>query len=554
MGNQVPSVRVRCECGEVFDVRGLQTQAQIPCPGCNRFHTVLPASSDEASCPPSGYTFGSRRQGKQLIWVPIASAAGIILLVLGVLIWALVYLGGAGGRGGHGGEDGDGVGKGGFGDRSGRGAGYGNGSSDVGGGDGSSDTGAGGGAPEEQPSDKVAGDVAEEKKTDANASMPGIEKKAGQETGKQIEERQEAPLLGIVQVPTETATPRLLEKGDFGGQPAKGLSGHAGAYGGRGEGGRNAGKAYGATKETEAAVELGLAWLAKVQASDGHWEIDSRGIGQHQVGCTSLAVLCFMGAGYTHQSKKYSETVKNGLAWLTGTQDAEGRFRITTFYEQGLATTALCEAYGMTKDRQFSKKAQMAVDFVISQMGKDGGYGYGGPGDDVHVTSFQVMAIKSAILAGLDVTPKEEILRKLREYYERALGPDGTTGYTSRAGGGSPQTTRTAVGLFSRLFLECSPKNQDVIKIAEVLHKAGPNVNDMFYNYNATYGMFQMQGKYWTDWNGKFRDKVVAMQIKNGSNEGSWNVPGHMAQGDVLATTMYLMSLEVYYRFLPVNK
>ena len=59
--------------------------------------------------------------------------------------------------------------------------------------------------------------------------------------------------------------------------------------------------------------------------------------------------------------------------------------------------------------------------------------------------------------------------------------------------------------------------------------------------------MFQMQGGYWERWNKRFRDAVVAMQIKDGNDAGSWN-------HSVLQTSMYLMSLEVYYRFLPVNK
>ena len=266
---------------------------------------------------------------------------------------------------------------------------------------------------------------------------------------------------------------------------------------------------------------------------------------EHDTGATGLALLAFMGAGHTHKNIKsrYRTNVEKGILWLLSRENNNGKFSMTTFYEQGIATMALCEAYGMTKDPRLKRPAQQAASFVASQIGKEGGYGYDGPGDDVHVTSFQVMALKSAILAGLNVS--KNAISRLLEYYQRALNEDGTTGY-SCGDPGEKKSARTAVGLFVRMFIKVRRTDPGVLKIANILDQVGPQIDDLYQVYDGTYAMFQMGGGLWKKWNERFRDPVIKKQNKN----GSWNGRG----GRVVATSFYIMSLEVYYRYLPVNR
>ena len=199
----------------------------------------------------------------------------------------------------------------------------------------------------------------------------------------------------------------------------------------------------------------------------------------------------------------------------------------------------------MTHDARLRGPSQRASSFIVSQMGPNGGYGYRGPGDDTHVTSFQIMALKSSMLAEFHVPPTA--VAKLKAYLDRSIGVDGTTGYTSAHRGGKVTGARTSAGLLCRLFLGYGRDHADVLKTSELIHRAGPHVGDVFYTYNATYCMFHMGGVYWDMWNPPFRDGVVAMQIKDGAQSGSW-------QGDILLTALYVMSLEVYYRYLPVYR
>ncbi|MHC4914591.1 MAG: hypothetical protein ACYTGB_03785, partial [Planctomycetota bacterium] len=81
-----------------------------------------------------------------------------------------------------------------------------------------------------------------------------------------------------------------------------GGGGMAGCFGYRDGGGRKrAVKRFGGSKATESAVEAALAWLARHQEPAGNW--DSKKYGskwRYDVGMTGLAMLAFLGAGYTH--------------------------------------------------------------------------------------------------------------------------------------------------------------------------------------------------------------------------------------------------------------
>lgn len=208
----------------------------------------------------------------------------------------------------------------------------------------------------------------------------------------------------------------------------------------------------------------------------------------------------------------------------------------------------------MTQDERLLAPAGDAIECVVRNMGPNGGYGYGGPGDDVHVTCFQVMALKSGKLAKFDIP--DELFEKLRNYYDNALNDDGTTGYSLTRRSGTPTSMHTSVGLFCRIFLGEDIKGDVVKKIADVVSKAGPQLeHNVFQTYYGTYSMYQMGGDYWKEWNRQYLDRVISLQIKDGEEEGSWPATeGWTTGGTVCTTAIYIMSLEVFYRYLPVNK
>ena len=92
-----------------------------------------------------------------------------------------------------------------------------------------------------------------------------------------------------------------------------------------------------------------------------------------------------------------------------------------------------------------------------------------------------------------------------------------------------------------------------------MLSQQGPSPTDCYYNYYAAQVLFQHtggKGPVWTKWNEKLRDQLIKTQSKKDHEKGSWYVRGgHSGGGGRLyVTAMSTMTLEVYYRHMPIYK
>ena len=77
---------------------------------------------------------------------------------------------------------------------------------------------------------------------------------------------------------------------------------------------------------------------------------------------------------------------------------------------------------------------------------------------------------------------------------------------------------------------------------------------DLYYVYYATLALYQHQGPIWADWNERLKETLPAIQVTQGEHAGSWNPQGgHTgAGGRVVSTALSTLTLEVYYRLLPM--
>jgi hypothetical protein len=346
--------------------------------------------------------------------------------------------------------------------------------------------------------------------------------------------------------------------------------------------------------KTEEAIELGLVYLVKSQASDGSWSLRTRPDWMPEdelaaeidsdVAATGLSLLAFLGAGYHHKEDLYQETVREGLDFLLGNQNEKGDLyvdldpnstRSAWMYSHAIATLALCEAYGMTQDPQLRRPAQQALDFIVaSQHPQRGGWRYApGYGTDTSVTGWMMMTLKSGQLAGLTVDERAfqmidawlDIARGSAEkpylFRYNPFAPD----TEEQRHGWRPTRTMSAVGLLMRLYGGWSRNDPQVRQGAEVLLQYKPEMGsstrprrDTYYWYYATQVMFHMGGRYWEEWNKKLHPLLVETQVQQGPLAGSWHptspVPDRWANfgGRLYVTTMNLLSLEVYYRHLPL--
>jgi hypothetical protein len=335
----------------------------------------------------------------------------------------------------------------------------------------------------------------------------------------------------------------------------------------------------GGTKESEKAVERGIDWIARHQRPDGGWSLDTRGQCQApgcpdsdtmvtDSGATGLALLPMLGAGLTHtEPSRHQDTIKRGLSWLLRNQSSSGEIftggsNLTRMYSHAIATMALCEAYGLSRDKRLRDPAQKAINFIVnSQNLFDGGWRYEpGAAGDTSVFGWQIFALRSARLAGLTVSAGT--LRRCRAYLDAAASDDmkSTYGYMP----GRPATpVMTAEALLGRQILgwqrDFPPMLQGAAIISTQLQVE--NERNIYYWYYATQLLHNLQGKDWERWNVKVRDALVAMQVSGvGCDRGSWDPlnpePDHWGKqaGRLFETSLSLLTLEVYYRYLPLYR
>lgn len=363
-------------------------------------------------------------------------------------------------------------------------------------------------------------------------------------------------------------------------QPGLGsLFGDQGGYlGGRLIPGQIFGGRSGATREkmaaegggnaaSEAAVSKGLAWLKRQQKPDGRWTM-VEGFVQDEFGATGLALLPFLAAGITHRadpkdpsSAEYSRTVDLGLRYLINKQQGNGLMGTQSkHYSHAICTIALCEAYGMTNDQALRRPAQRGLDYLVKAQHSAGGFRYevNEPGD-TSMTGWCLQAMQSGKLAGLSVPP--ESFYKVGNFLDTMQTQKGAAyGYVSP--GSSP--SMTSVGLLCRAYLGWGPKNPAMINGVENLKKNLPRreggENRIYYYYYATQVMHfcASQDDWLKLWNPRMRDLLIDTQDNStGPNRGSW--PGDRsftgtAGGRLCATSLSLLTLEVYYRHLPLYK
>ncbi|MFP6667878.1 MAG: prenyltransferase/squalene oxidase repeat-containing protein [Pirellulales bacterium] len=328
-------------------------------------------------------------------------------------------------------------------------------------------------------------------------------------------------------------------------------------------------EALGGSGATERAIGLALNWFSNNQEPDGHWEMSKHGSNsQYNTAGAGTALLCYYGWGIKHgtygQNSKYPQHVKavdKAIDWLMKQQKEDGDLRGSTggnhgMYAHGIASIAICEAYGLTKDSKLKESAAKAVDFILKAQHEQGGWRYQPrtPGD-LSVVGWQYMALHSARMAGLEI-PDEPFTRAGRFIDSVSGGKQGGLyGYTN-PGPGPP--AMTATGMFMRqldLARPTEPRMQESAAFIKArMLKAG--TRDLYYEYYATLAMYQHQGPIWRQWNDNLKEVYIALQETTGANIGSWD-PKHdgkhaKAGGRVLTTGLAVLSLEVYYRLLPL--
>ena len=333
---------------------------------------------------------------------------------------------------------------------------------------------------------------------------------------------------------------------------------------------------HGATKESEEAVDLALTWIANHQDSTGSWNFNlpchacngrcgDDGRGHMAVNAaTALGILPLLGAGHTHEQGIYRTNVKRGLRFLLKNQGDDGSFfeEQGTMYSHGLATLALCEALAMARvwsstadgrfNKQLRKATQKAIDYTVQTQHRRGGWRYRPKSrGDTSVVGWQAMALQSAKMSSLKVD--EKAMKGVSRFLDSVQGDQygASYGYMYKR----DRESTTPIGLLCRMYLGWDRTHPGISNGVRDLAEIGPSGNNMYYSYYATQVMHHHGGPKWDEWNVLLRDHLVDTQDTRGSEAGSWYFDGDFGSGlggRLYITSLACMTLEVYYRHMPI--
>ena len=322
-------------------------------------------------------------------------------------------------------------------------------------------------------------------------------------------------------------------------------------------------KDMGGTKASEAAVARALLYLSRTQEKDGAWGTITGNFRKHKhkrqdtdVALTGLSALCFLAGDHTpSKDGPYRDTVTKAVDFLIEQQRKDGSMwtRGGRMYGHAIATLALSEAAIMTNDPKYRNAAIKGARFIIkAQTRSHGGWRYEPRKDgDTSVVGWCVMALYSVKQMGMEIPP--ETFKGAIRWLDRVSC--GRTkilcGYT----GPSPKPAMSAEGAFSRILLGQKLSDAQQKELAAYLDANKKATAGNFYlAYYASLAMMQIGGEAWQRWNPQMRERLVALQTRGGSNDGAWTTQTTYRRnaGIVYTTTMATLTLEVYYRYLPM--
>ncbi len=311
------------------------------------------------------------------------------------------------------------------------------------------------------------------------------------------------------------------------------------------------------TPQAERAIAKGLAALARAQNADGSFGEAQMG---RNVAVTALACIAMMGDGNLPGRGAYGEVVSKGLEYILKNASESGLIATpnatSPMYGHGFATLFLGEVYGMTQgggDSDLTDRVHRAllraVQLIEKSQNDEGGWRYNPVAfdADASVTICQIMALRSARNAGLEVSKKT--IDNAVQYVRSLQNPDG--GFRYQAPGGPSAWPRSAAGVASLYYAGIYEDRviDDGIKylFANAMpgRGEGQQIHFFYGHYYAVQAMFLAGGESWAKWWPEIRRVLLAMQ----DDRGYWD---DQSAGRDYGTAMGLIIMQMPKRYLPI--
>jgi hypothetical protein len=325
------------------------------------------------------------------------------------------------------------------------------------------------------------------------------------------------------------------------------------------------------------AVDHGLDWMIRQQAADGNLS----GKAEHfaRMYCHAMATYALAEAyGMQRESllgplidpavvRELNTTVSSVSAAMTSAVFAQPLLAVMQTPADLNARTADQIAYSlrMVDDLRLRNALAKAVTYTLSQQDpRSGGWRYRlGQEGDVSMFGWQMMSLKSAEIAGVEV---DSSVRKKMDAFLNSVRQGeqgGLFGYRRNIKSGGrdsepPTPVMTAEALFCQQMLGYPRDTPSTQESVEYLLRHPPIMSELnyYYWYYGTLAMYQFGGESWQKWNSVVRDSLISQQRTDGSLDGSWDPsdPWGRYGGRLYSTALATLTLEVYYRLLPLYR
>lgn len=249
-------------------------------------------------------------------------------------------------------------------------------------------------------------------------------------------------------------------------------------------------------------------------------ELATKGAGDVEL--TALALLAFLGAGYSPLSKEIFDGVpvgpgvQKGLQWLAARQKETGAFDAKDPVADTVAALAYSEAFGLTHRESLKEEAQKGIDRIAAaDMKESRGLVWKG------------MALKSAELSGLTVA--------------RTSAADNFKAL-------APRKDATAEAAYPMISIFHRPHSQDP-RLPDLVgrHAKTLETEDLYF---ADLGVFQYdghKGPIWKAWLAQIQERVLPGQVRGKKlcTRGSWDGIG--LRGRLRGSALQGLMFQFYY-------
>ena len=330
------------------------------------------------------------------------------------------------------------------------------------------------------------------------------------------------------------------------------------------------------TRESEASLEKGLAWLAAAQGPQGNWD-------SNDLGLVSLGALAFLAAGHTPGHGKYGEPLDKALSYILKNAKPSGLLNVADahrdMYNHGLAAFVLGQAYGMTNDPRIGPVLDRSLKLIAYTQCEDGGWDYHArrqkKGHDLSLVVMQAKALRSAVDSGLEVSPEviNLALKSVREHYRAASGKQNFDDPAVQAEPGQftydgqrQSLAMIACGVVClqefgeyddwRIERNMEALIPQVTRIKPSNHDGRPPF-ESYTMYYVGQAIYQVGGKSWEECYPKLRDALVGSQhldAKNALEDGWWTDTARVSgkPGNLYGTAVGCFILAMPNRYLPI--